>query len=116
MALFAVVPAILCSSWLVKTTLQRVRLEMLWSWSKEQGDRHIDCDESVHCNGVKKLRDCALAAMSPSLVATTSIEITAIVQSIIPVFVASSASTTYRAVVVTTQLSLTTLEFVSNTL
>jgi len=68
LALFAVVPAILCSSWLVKTTLQRVRLETLWSWSKEQGDRHIDCDKSVHFNGARELRHCAPAATAPSLV------------------------------------------------
>ena len=38
----------------------------------------------------------------------------AAVQRIVPVFIAPSASTTHRAVVVTTQLSLAALEFVSN--
>lgn len=45
-----------------------------------------------------------------------SVETTAVVQRIVPVFIAPSASTTHRAVVVTTQLSLATLEFVSNNL
>jgi hypothetical protein len=30
---------------------QRICLERLWFWSKEQGDRHIDCGKSVHRNG-----------------------------------------------------------------
>lgn len=45
-----------------------------------------------------------------------SVETTAVVRRIVPVFVTSSASTTYRAVVVTTQLSLATLGFVSSIL
>jgi hypothetical protein len=44
------------------------------------------------------------------------VETAVVVERILPVFVASSASTTHRAVMVTTQLSLATLEFVSNIL
>lgn len=49
-------------------------------------------------------------------IAIARVETTVFIQRTIPVFVASSASTTYRTVVVTTQLSLSTLEFVSNIL
>ena len=45
-----------------------------------------------------------------------SVETTAAVQRIVPVFIAPRASTTHRAIVVTTQLSLATLGFVSNNL
>ena len=60
--MFAVVPAMLYSSWVAKME-QRICLERLWFWSKEQGDRHIDCDESVHCKGVGESVRSALATI-----------------------------------------------------
>jgi hypothetical protein len=63
--LFAVVPAMLYSNWMAKMQ-QRKRLERLWFWSKEQGDRHIDCVKSVHRKGVRESVRCVLATLSVS--------------------------------------------------
>lgn len=116
---FAVAPAMLFPSCSAKTVQQWLRLVRLWSWSKEQGDRHIDCDESVHYTGSETWHTVLSQryrchGYADSIVA--SVETTAVVRSIVPVFVTPSASTTYRAVVITTQLSLATLEFVSSIL
>ena len=117
--LFAVAPVILFPSCLAKSVQQWLRLEKLLSWSKEQGDRYIDCDKSVHRTGSETWdtvlsQRCHCLDYAGTIVA--SVKTTAVVRSIVPVFVTPSASTTYRAVVITTQLSLATLGFVSSIL
>ena len=63
--MFAVVPAMLYSSWVAKME-QRICLERLWFWSKEQGDRHIDCVKSVRRKGVRESVRCVLETISMS--------------------------------------------------